>query len=145
MQRPENYSLLILLILASGILMLAVGWVCHALARRVILRSRYRALKICLPPSLMFLVVVLYIVVPAVLIGYYQTSHGYQLQPDEAPGPFALEAADLALLSLFLFGFILLFCYAVYLMFMLTFFRELMVGLLFLFGVALLFFVARYT
>jgi hypothetical protein len=117
MQRPENATLFLVLLFAGGGLMVTIGIACHLLARRIILRSRYLALKICAPPLLMLLVVALFVIIAVTFSGFYSTSYGYQLQPGEPSGPLG-TMGDLIGILLMLFGFALLLGYLLFLAFL---------------------------
>jgi hypothetical protein len=79
--------------------MVTIGIACHLWARRIILRSRYLALKICVPPLLMLLVVALFVIITATFSGFYSTSYGYQLQPGEPSGPLGTMGDLIGVLS----------------------------------------------
>jgi hypothetical protein len=111
MQRPENYGLFAMLIFAGGVLMLAIAIACHIWGRRIILHSRYLALRVCAPPLVMLFVITLFVIVPLALAGFYQSSYGYQLQLGEPSGPLG-TMGDLIGVLLLLFGFLLLLGYA---------------------------------
>jgi hypothetical protein len=117
MQRPENATLFLVLLFAGGGLMVTIGIACHLWARRIILRSRYLALKFCVPPLLMLLVVALFVIITATFSGFYSTSYGYQLQPGEPSGPLG-TMGDLIGVLLMLFGFALLLGYLLFLAFL---------------------------
>jgi len=114
MQRPDNLGLLFLLVFSGWIFALVSGVSSHYLARQVFLKSRFLTLKICVPPALLLLNVVLFLLVPLIIGQYYDRHYGYQLQPDEAPGPMGSESDMLLMLFLF-FDIIVLCGYALYL------------------------------
>ena len=116
MQKPENATLFLVLLFAGAVLMLAIGITCHLWSRRIILRGRYLALKICVPPLLMLLVIALFVIIPVTLSGFYSSSYGYQLQPGEPSGPLGTTGELIGVLPL-LFGCAVLFCYALFLAF----------------------------
>jgi hypothetical protein len=120
MQRPENFSLFALLIFAGVVVMVAAAIAFHICARRVILRSRYLALKVCVPPLLMLLVIVLFVRGPVALSNFYSSSYGYQLQPGEPSGPLG-GVGDFITVLLWLLGMALLIGYGLYVLFL--FFR----------------------
>src|SRR6266436_6541251 len=112
MQRPENYGLLAMLIFAGGVLMLAIAIAGHVWGRRIVLHGRYLALRVCVPPLLILLVIALFFIIPAGLASFYQSSYGYQLQPGEASGPLGdTNTGDFIVVLLWPFGFVLLFVY----------------------------------
>jgi hypothetical protein len=117
MQRPENYGFLVLLILIGIILMLAVGITGHLWARRVILRGRYLVLKIAVPPLLLGLVTVFFVVVAGGFTALYESFYGYQMQLGEAYGPLGDDgnAGDIIGILLLLFGVLFFAGYALYL------------------------------
>lgn len=114
MQRPENFSLLFLLLFAGWIFILLSGISSHYFARHVVLKTRFLTLKICVPPALLLLNIVLFIAIPVGIGRYYGSHYGYQLQPGEAPGPMG-SPADLFCILLLLFNLVLLCGYALYL------------------------------
>jgi hypothetical protein len=120
MQRPENFSLFVLLILAGVVVMAAAAITAHICARRVILRSRYLALKVCVPPLLLLSIIALFVRWPVVLSNFYSSSYGYQLQPGEPPGPLG-SAGDFITVLLWLLGMACLIGYGLYVLFL--FFR----------------------
>lgn len=103
--------------------MIVAGLASHFLARRAV-RSGYCVFKISVPPLLTFLVIGFYLFVPVAFHTYYTKFYGYQLQPDEAPGPFPLEPVDFTFMGLIFFGFVLLFCYAVCVLFRFLFAKQ---------------------
>jgi hypothetical protein len=115
MQRPENYGLLAILFFTAGVLMLAVALGGHVWGRHVVRHGRYRAVRICVPPLLMLLVVALFIIIPGSFASFYDASYGYQLQPDETAGPMGSTGGIIVLL-LWPFGFVLLLVYGLVLL-----------------------------
>jgi len=110
MQRPENYGLLAILFLAAGVLMLAIALAAHVWGRHIVRHGRHRAVRVCVPPVLMLLVVALFIIIPGGFASFYDASYGYQLQPDETPGPMGSTGGFIVLL-LWPFGFVMLLVY----------------------------------
>jgi hypothetical protein len=110
MQRPDNYPLLAVLILAGGVVMLAIAIACHFWGRRIVLHGGHLVLRVGAPPLLILLVIALFFVIPAGLAGFYQSSYGYQLQPGEAPGPMG-DTGVIIVVLLWPFGFVLLLVY----------------------------------
>jgi hypothetical protein len=96
------------------ILVLVSGISSHFLLRRIIQKSSLLTLKICVPPALLLLNIVLFLAIPAGIGAYYNDHYGYQLQPGEAPGPMSSES-DLLIMLLLLFDLLLLCGYTLYL------------------------------
>jgi hypothetical protein len=125
MQRPENYVLFWMLTFAGGVCMLAVAITFEMWGRRIVLRSHHLALKICVPPLLILSALALFVIVPAVLAAFYDSSYGYQMEPGELPGPLGdTGMGSFIVVMLWPFGIILLFLYALILAF--QFFRWLL-------------------
>jgi hypothetical protein len=117
MQKPENYTLFAELLFGGGVLMLAIAVTCHLWTRRIVLRGRYLALKICVPPLLAILVIVLAVLITAFFPAYYSASYGYRLMPGEPSGPLGTTGDTLGVL-LMLFGFLLILVYMLFLAFL---------------------------
>jgi hypothetical protein len=115
MERPESPTLFALSLIGGFTLMTAIAVYCHLLARRIILGSSRRALKIFVSPLIFVFVVAVFICLPGGLAAFYSAHYGYQLQPDETPGPLGNIGGFIAVL-LWLLGFVSLLAYAVYLL-----------------------------
>jgi len=113
-QRPDNFDLLYLLVFSGWIFVLVCGTSSHYVLRYVVPKSRFLAVRICVPPTILLLNIAVLLALPCGILLYYQNHYGYQPLQGEAPGPMSSESELLAM-SFLLFDLLLLCAYALYL------------------------------
>jgi hypothetical protein len=114
MQRPENYTLFAELLFGGAAFLLAIAVVFSLWTCGIVLRGRRLALKICVPPLLTILLIVLSLIIGVGFSSYYSASYGYRLLPGEPSGPLGTTGDSLGVL----FGCLLVIVYMLFLAFL---------------------------